>query len=186
MTRSRVYLLVAILAVVAAVWWWRSGGGAAYDLVAEVPNAVEKRPRPEIFSVSDVTIAGVTKPSILVNESSRIKFRVTVPEHAWLEVDLGIQEKGWTMPGDGVHFLIGVGGPNVQWEELMQYTVNPFGNPSERTWHPISLDLSQYAGVTVELVFNTYSSPPPPPGHAPTDDRNGDFAVWGAPRVVMR
>ena len=45
---------------------------------------------------------------------------------------------------------------------------------------PLSLDLSEYAGKKVNVVFNTHESPPGRP-------RNGmyDFAVFGAPRIVV-
>jgi hypothetical protein len=45
------------------------------------------------------------------------------------------------------------------------------------------VDLSEYSGETVDLYFNTNASPPHPPGH---DDRHGDLALWGEPRVVAR
>jgi hypothetical protein len=45
------------------------------------------------------------------------------------------------------------------------------------------VDLSEYSGETIELFFNTNASPPSPPGR---DDRSGDLALWGAPRVVAR
>ena len=49
----------------------------------------------------------------------------------------------------------------------------------DRGWIPISIDLSEYAGQTVNVVFNTHESVP---GFVP----NGmyDFAVFGAPRIL--
>ena len=60
--------------------------------------------------------------------------------------------------------------------------VNPYGNPSDRGWQPLVLDLSPFAGENVDLVFNTYASPPPNTER----DRSGDAALWGAPRIVIR
>ena len=64
--------------------------------------------------------------------------------------------------------------------------MNPFGNASDKGWKEVVLDLSTYAGETVDLIFNTHSSAPPAPGTPPTDDRNGDLALWGAPRIVVQ
>ena len=66
--------------------------------------------------------------------------------------------------------------------DLLSLVVNPFGNPNDRKWQPLKIDLSAYAGKTVDLIFNTRSSPPDPP----RDDRNGDLPVWGDPRIVTR
>ena len=67
-------------------------------------------------------------------------------------------------------------------DELLSLVVNPYGNPSDRGWQPLVLDLSPFAGENVDLVFNTYASPPPNTER----DRSGDAALWGAPRIVIR
>jgi hypothetical protein len=59
--------------------------------------------------------------------------------------------------------------------------VNPYGTPTDRKWTPVMVDLSSYAGEEVEIIFNTYASPP----RKETDLRN-DLAVWGAPEIVVR
>jgi hypothetical protein len=102
---------------------------------------------------------------------------VTVPDNGWLRVSLGILEQGWTMPGDGVLFSVGVS-DGMAYDEMLSLTLNPFANASDRRWNDISLDLSPYAGETVDVIFNTRSGP--------QDDRNGDFAAWGEPRVVAQ
>jgi hypothetical protein len=74
--------------------------------------------------------------------------------------------------------LLGAGAPP---EEIMNITLSPYENPADRGWRDMTLDLSEYAGETVNLFFNTNSSGPTPPGR---DDRAGDFPVWGDPRIV--
>jgi hypothetical protein len=107
---------------------------------------------------------------------------VQVPDNGELRVGLGLQEEAWTIQGDGVLFriLIAAGGPP---EEVLNLVINPFGNPNDRVWHDISIDLSEYAGETIELFFNTNASPPARP---PVNDTNGDLALWGAPGVYAR
>ena len=69
------------------------------------------------------------------------------------------KRRAWTMQGDGVLFMIGVSdGPIAS--DLFRLVVNPFGNPSDtaverdRRW-----TCRQFAGETVDLIFNTRSEP---------------------------
>jgi hypothetical protein len=186
----RLWLVIAAIVVIAGVWFFmRSGEGRpVVDLMAEFPKAKDKRPVPDLFSVADATIGGVTKPAILADAAkvnapgSRLVYNLTVPNDAWLRVSIGMLEQGWTTPGDGVLFrvLVSVSG---QTEELLSYVCNPYVNGSDRRWHEMMLDLSPYAGENVDLAFNTNSSPPSPPGK---DDRAGDLPVWGNPQIVVR
>ncbi|MGE5833739.1 MAG: hypothetical protein ACM4AI_04615 [Acidobacteriota bacterium] len=181
----RTQILIGVLAVVAiAVAYFvlrPAGDRVAIDLIEQLPKAKDRKPSPDVFSVVDATLAGKAERAILVRQPSRIVYNVTVPEEAWLKFNLGLLEESWKTQGDGVFFQIGVSsGP--EWVELLSVVVNPYGNASERSWQPYVLDLSQFAGETVDLVFNTRSSPPPNTGKDP----NGDAALWGAPRIVIR
>lgn len=176
-------ILGALVAVVALSWYFfaPSHERVVVDLVKEFPNAKKKQPRPEVFSVVDAKVGDVTKPAIFVQEPSRLTYEVTVPDNGWLKVSLGVKEEAWTTVGDGVYFFVGVS-EGAHYETLATQVVNPYGNPADRKWQDLMLDLSQYAGQTVDVIFNTRSSPPTPP----RDDRNGDLALWGAPEIVVR
>lgn len=180
-----VWLLLGVVVAVLVVWaiLRPSGEGElALDLVEVFDSAVDRRPSPASFEVVEATLAGETLPAILVKEPSRLVYRVTVPNNGELRLSLGLLEEGWTVPGDGVLFrvLVGAGGPP---EEILNIVLNPFGNPNDRRWQELSLDLSEYSGETVDLFFNTNSSPPSRP---PQDNRDGDLAVWGEPRLFAR
>jgi hypothetical protein len=180
-----VWLLVGVVVAVLAAWYFlRSGGGesVAVNLVDQFATAKDKRPTPQSFEVVQAKLGDRTLPAIFVKEPGRLIYEVTVPEKGALKFSLGIKEEGWTMQGDGVLFrvLLAAGGPP---EEIMNVTLNPFGNPSDRGWRDMTLDLSEYSGEKVDLFFNTNSSGPSRP---PRDDRNGDFALWGQPRLVSQ
>lgn len=182
-----VWLLIGVVLAVAVAWFaLRPGGNGnlTADLVELFPTdaVTQRRPNPETFEVVQATIAGDTRPAILAKESSRLVYRVQVPDNGELRVGLGLREEAWTVQGDGVLFriLIGAGGPP---EEVLNLVINPFGNPNDRVWHDISIDLTEYAGETIELYFNTNASPPSRP---PVNDTNGDLALWGAPGVYAR
>jgi len=173
-------LIGVVVAAAAGYFWLRSGSErVAVDLVAQFPSAKDKRPKPESFAQSTVSLAGVSHPSIEVKEPSRIIWNVTLPEKAMLGVSLGLLEKAWTMDGDGVQFRIGVS-TGGRYDELVSLVIDPFHNPNDRGWHDLMLDLSEYSGENVDVIFNTNSSLPP------NDNRNGDFPVWGAPRIIVQ
>jgi hypothetical protein len=184
MTRQTWYLIGgAALAVVAWFIFAPPGGErVTADLIDQFPNAIEKRPNPEVFSVVEATLGGVAKQAILVHDPSRLVYTVTVPDDAELRFSIGIQESEWTKEGDGVLFrvLVAAGSAPV---EVLNVPINPFANSGDRGWHDLAVDLSEYSGETIDLYFNTNASPPARP---PRDDRNGDAALWGALRVVAR
>jgi hypothetical protein len=185
-TKGRWFALGAVVGVIALVMWSRSmGSGTLFaDLVDHFPTAMEARPNREVFVVGDVTIAGRTLKSISVSQGSRIKWKEPIPSNAWLEVSLGVREEAWTKTGDGVLFLVGISHPGkdgkMVYDELVSLIVNPFGNPADRQWYPLMLDLSPYAGQEVEVIFNTR------PGAGAEANADNDLAVWGAPSIVTR
>jgi hypothetical protein len=184
MTRNRLLLVAAIVLAlgVAGYLYLRSGReNVAIDLVKEFSTAKDRRPNPQAFSIIEAKIGGETKPAIFTKDlaGTRIIWHETIPDNAWLKVNLGLLEEAWTVQGDGVLFRVGIS-DGKNYEDLLSVTVNPFANPGDKRWTDVTLDLSQYAGEAVDVIFNTNSSSP---GH---DDRNGDLAVWGAPRIIVR
>jgi hypothetical protein len=182
-------LLIAGLVIIGLVAAWmmlRPGNETVVrSFVTDIGNAKERRPSPDVFSMVEATLAGETLPAIQVTKPSRIKWDITVPDDAWFAFSLGLKEEAWSVKGDGVLFLIGVS-DGIQFDELLSLTVNPFANEADRRWLHLTVDLSPYAGKTVELILNTYASPPPAPGTKPQADENGDLALWGNPRLIVR
>ena len=180
LTKGRWFAVGAVVGVIALIVWSRSMGSGTVvaDLVEHLPNAAQRRPNPEVFTVGDVTIGGRTLKSIGVSQASRIVWLEKVPAHAWLEVNLGVRVAAWSLTGEGVLFLIAVSHAG-KYDELVSLIVNPFGNSADRQWYPLMLDLSPYAGQEVEVIFNTRAGV----GNATPDN---DLAVWGAPSIVTR
>lgn len=181
--------LIAGAVIIAAVLGWvvlRPGSGedVAFDFVQSLPQALDKRPTAEAFEAADVTIGGQAKPAIKVTPQvgSRLVYSVTVPDNAELHVSLGLLDEATTTQGDGVLFRILITANAIQ-EELLNMHLDPFKNAGDRGWHDVTLDLSEYGGETIDVFYNTNSSLPARP---PVSDTNGDFAVWGAPRIVRR
>ena len=182
--RGPLWVLAGALAVGGLVCWLALRPvphSVVIDLVEALPSAREARPSPQSFTVTDATIAGTTRRSILVTETSRLVYEVPVPEVAMLHVSLGLAEEAWTTEGDGVLFRILISAPNRREQRIaLQRVVAPFSTPADRGWHDVELDLSSYAGQSIELFFNTNASLPG------GRDARGDLALWGAPRIVVR
>jgi hypothetical protein len=179
-TARRSVLIALVVLIPLAYWLFRdtapSGG---IDLIDTFQEA-EKRPPDGTFILADQTLGGETHAAIETKPESRIIWRVRLPRDAWLRTWIALKPETWEGPGDGVLFRIGVS-DGVNYDQLLNEVVNPAGNPDDRRWIPINLDLAAYAGQPVEVIFNTNASPP----GAPVDYQN-DLALWGAPEVYVR
>jgi hypothetical protein len=180
MTANRAVLTVVVILVVLVGGWWlfHRGSGQTIDLMTFYDQA-QKDGQP--WSAGSITLAGSTLTAISAPPNGRLHVKVRVPEDGWLKVSLGLKPDAWKNEGDGVYFFVGVSDGRA-FEELFTQVVDPYDNPSERRWIPVSADLSSYAGEEVELVFNTRASAP---GKGAPDTRN-DLPVWGAPIISSR
>ena len=187
MKRTSWIVIVALVVVAgAAYWWWRgSGDGAAVavDLV-ESFRAAEKRSQMDpavAFSMEPQTIAGETKPAIFAHPPARIIYHdIEIPDHAVLEAWLALKEEAWDKDTDGVYFRLGAS-LGETYKDLITRSVVPHKVPADRAWIHVTADLSEYAGHKVNIVLNTHTSAPGVAGTALYD-----FAVIGAPRIVVR
>jgi len=172
---------VVVLILVAAGWWLfkRGGGGQPIDLVAAFAGA-EKRPSNGTFEVLEADVNSEKKRAIFTVPTSRIIWRLRVPDDAWLRVALATKPESWDKEGDGVLFRIGVSDGHT-YDELIVQQVDPFHNKGDRRWIPLNIDLSAYAGDQVEVILNTNTSP-----KGKGDDSRHDAALWGAPEIVIR
>jgi hypothetical protein len=154
----------------------------AINLIDAFPNAVKRsavQPPDQAFSIIDATVDHETKRAIFTPGAGRVTWHVTVPDNAWISVSVALKEEAWTQPGDGVQFRVGVSDGH-NYTDLVKILVDPLDNASDRRWNNVTLDLSPYAGETVDVIFNT---DPGLPGH---NDVRNDLALWGDPRIVVR
>ena len=179
MKSSRALLTAVVVIIVVAAGWWmfRRGGAEQIDLLAQFESAKKQGGE---FTVVDATLAGETKRAIAAPPNGRLTFHVRVPDDGWLKVSLGMKPEAWDKEGNGVYFLAGVSDGRA-FERLFDQTLNPFANPSERRWIPVTVDLSAYAGEEMDVILNTREGGP---GAGP-DSRN-DLPLWGVPEIVRR
>ncbi len=174
---------VVLVVIVVAIWFLRRGreGAPAVDLVEQFPSA-EKRsglPQDKALSIVNLTVNGETRRGIFAHPPSRITWKLTIPQDAWLRTSLALNPEMWDKESDGVLFRIGVS-DGRKYDELLSQHVDPHNAAGDRRWLPVSIDLSAYARQEVSLIFNTNTSLP---GRG--DDPRNDWAVWGEPQIYV-
>lgn len=182
-SRPSAKLLIAIAAVgllVALLWARPWEGVVAVDLVADLPKAIEQRPEPRAFSAIDAIQNGVWKKSIYVTQPSRLVYRLDgVPARAWLQVDMGIKESAWWRPNHGVLFVVSVKPDGARLREMISIVINPFSNEADRQWQPVKIDLTPWAGQSLDVYLETRAP------HEGADLQN-HLPLWGAPAIITR
>lgn len=140
--------------------------GLALFLGAMEPGAldllsIELVPRGADFAedagVRAVTRGGETRRALFAHAPATLRWRVTPPERARLDVGLAC------LPGEAVAFRIEVADPDGP-TALLEETID-----DDSRWHQRSLDLARFAGREVELVLRAAA------------ESAGSVALWGAP-----
>ena len=182
MKGNRAVLTAIVVVVLIIAGWWlfkRSNRGPAIDLISSF-NAATKRPDAGVFTVVDADLNGERKQAIYTEAPTRMIWKVRIPDDGWIKASLGMKPEAWEKEGDGVLFRIGVSDGRT-FEDLLTLDVDPFHNKAHRRWIPVAVDVSQYAGEEVEVIFNTNNSMP-----GKGDDRRNDLALFGEPQIVVR
>jgi hypothetical protein len=156
--RAAAAAVIAVVLVLGGWWLFRGGSSASTVALVDQLGAATKSPASAQFEVIDADLNGEVR----------------------LKVAVGMKPEAWTQEGNGVLFFVGVS-DNRTFETLFTQHVNPFGNPGDRKWIPVWVDLSAYAGEQIDLIFNTRSSPADV-----ADDPRNDLALWGSPEIVVR
>jgi hypothetical protein len=182
MKGNRAVLTAIVVGVLIIAGWWlfkRSNRGPAIDLISTFDSAT-KKPDPGVFQIVDMDLNGEKKHAIFTQAPSRMIWKVKIPDDGWIKASLGMKPETWDKEGDGVYFRIGVSDGRT-FEDLLTLNVDPFHNKPDRRWIPVVVDVSQYAGEVVEVIFNTNNSMP-----GKGDDRQNDLALIGEPQIFIR
>ena len=185
-------VLAVAIALVAAAMVGACGGGErtlvpVTNLLDSIGQA-ERRPSGAAFDVVPVALQGETHAAVATPGGSRITWEMHLPDHAVLQVFVALKEEAWTIEGDGVLFRVGVAEGRTH-EDLVTRVVNPYAQPDDRRWIPLTIDLGPYSGFKWSLfyhprdllwriVLNTNAGIP---GSA---DTRGDLPLWGEPRIL--
>ncbi|HEU4936311.1 MAG TPA: hypothetical protein VFT39_07655 [Vicinamibacterales bacterium] len=182
MKGNRAILTAIVVVVLIIAGWWlfrRTNRGPAIDLISTFESATKKPPQ-GVFQIVDLDLNGEKKHAIFTEAPTRMIWKLKVPDDGWIKASLGMKPETWDKEGDGVYFRIGVSDGRT-FEDLLTLHVDPFHNKADRRWIPVFVDVSQYAGEEVEVIFNTNNSMP-----GKGDDRNNDLALIAEPQVFIR
>jgi hypothetical protein len=108
-----------------------------------------------------------------------VVYRVAVPEAGALRFAIALAPQVWSPEkGDGTSFEIYVADPEMPQQDQFVFIrhINPKHNPSDRRWRNFLVDLSPWAGHTVDLSLVTESGP--------AGDWAFDWAGWAELEVV--
>ena len=154
----------------------------AYNFIDQLENAGRSSPAREGEVVeTQVWMIGDEYQQVLFQHparsgTSQITFPVRVDPDALLIFDVATSPESWESPGDGVDFKVYVN-PGDEMQLIFSTYINPKANDSDRRWHPYSVDLKEYAGQDVMVVFET--------GSGQDGDYRFDWAGWGEPRILV-
>jgi len=183
---------VAIVLIAAAAICACGGGNRTLVPITNLLDTLdqaERRPLGATFDLATVTLSGETHRAVATPGGSRITWELHLPDRAVLQVLVALKEEAWTIEGDGVLFRVGIAEGRTH-EDLLTRVVNPYGQPDDRKWIPLTVDLGAYSGFKWSLfyhprgllwriVLNTNAGLP-----GSTDSR-GDMPLWAEPRILQ-
>lgn len=103
--------------------------------------------------------------------SNQVSYKVKIDDNKKiLEFSIGLNQKA-SEKSDGVDFTLELRHQDGTIKRLFSKYMNPRDNPFDRNWFDAKIDLSEYIGKDVELLFSTM------PG--PKGDNSWDHAGWG-------
>lgn len=147
-----------------------------YDFLDHFAEATLETPDPAYVKAGEpIPVAGEGRFSLFAHAPARISFpAVPVYQEGRLEFGIGIHQEAWERPGDGVTFLVeGVDGSG-RTHPLFERHLDPYNQPQDRRWFDESVDLGQFAGQQVQIVFRTLAG----------QHNQNDWAAWGRPRLL--
>jgi hypothetical protein len=142
-------------------------------------DVARKQPAATALRLETLLVHGVEQRSILTEQQTRLTYHVTVPRHAQFLAEMGLVRSGRGQLHDDVLFLVGVSdGHTYRTAKSVLVTAD---DPSpEHEWRPVTVNLEEYAGLTIDLVLNTRIARIAHPDGRPS------VAAWTRPRVVVR
>lgn len=125
------------------------------------------------------TINYDTRSILFQHPSSRVTYSIDLPEKAVLQFGLGVSPEAWSAENsDGVEYNLYIRSeqrPDALYR-VYQNIIDPKNNPEDRRWFDERVDLRQFGGQHVEIVFEAL------PGTANNFDY--DWGGWSQPVLI--
>lgn len=153
----------------------------AYDFISQLGNASRslEAGQGEVVEAQIWTIDGESQQVLFQHPAlsgiSQISFPVTIEPGTRLAFDVATSPESWDRPGDGVTFIVHIENEAGKQQVFSTY-IDPKQDEFNRRWHPFTIDLGEYAGQEVSILFET--------GAGPAGDIRYDWAGWGNLRLL--
>jgi hypothetical protein len=122
-----------------------------------------------VLVLPDFMVDGEKRQAMITLASAKIGFRLSgLGKHATLKFGVGMN----TTLGDGAEGIITVKADKKS-EVVYRRFLNPVDRAEDRKWFEESVDLSKFAGKSIQIIFETN------PG--PKGDGVGDWFAWSNP-----
>lgn len=152
----------------------------AYDFLTNLSVAVlkegvtEEQVREDSFSINDEA-----RQVLFVHPSNRVSYSLNLPDQSVLAFGIGMDPEVWSPEqGDGVDYKVFIrphAQPNTLYQVFHRY-IDPKNNPAFRRWFDERVDLSQFGGQAVEVIFEA--------GPGPEGNLNFDWGGWSNPVLL--
>ena len=125
----------------------------------------------------DLTVDGMMRRSVWIDAPTALTYHhIALGLHPAFRAFVAIHPAIYgQVNADGATFQVDVRADG-QTRRLADVYINPIAHPELRRWLPLDVDLSAYAGQTVDLTLG--NSP------GPANNDYADWCLWGDPRVV--
>jgi tetratricopeptide (TPR) repeat protein len=157
--------------------------GVIFDFSAHLADAEIQSPAPNYVRNDYFTISSQIKSNqnlqqrvLFMHPDSKVSYSVALPEDTNLYFDLALAPDSWRQPGDGVTFSVDIQSEHGTNQVFLEY-LDPKNNSEDQRWNSHMIDLSDYAGQIINIIFKADCGP--------ADDCRYDWAGWGEPKLMQ-
>jgi arylsulfatase A-like enzyme len=147
-----------------------------YDFLAHFSEAQVQASDPAYVKVNEVIqVAGEGRFCLFEHPLSQVTFpAMPIYQNGRLEFGVGMHQDAWDRTDDGVLFFVEALDQAGNTHRLYQRQVDPHHHLEDRRWFDESVDLSPFAGQSLQFIFRT----------EPGRNNQYDWAAWSTPRFV--
>lgn len=127
----------------------------------------------------EITIDHESRNVLFEHPTNSVTYTVNLADNSELRFGIGMDPSVWSPDkGDGVGFNIYISQKDMPgvWRRVFYQYLDPKNNPDDRHWKDFSVDLHQYSGQDVKIIFET------DPG--PNGNSDYDWAGWSEPVII--
>ena len=154
--------------------------GVVYQMLAHRPEVQDARR--QVVLHEGVEANGVTIASLWAEPPTSFVYRnIRLPAgRVHFRCQVTIHPLVWSVPtSDGAEFTLEVRrhGQDGSRQPVWTTMLDPAHHPDQHRWQPVDVDLSAFAGKTVDLALKA--------GTGPANNGIADWCVWGDPELVV-